>query len=301
MASPSKPLKTFAQAVTAPPSSLSSLSAAARPKTQAPTGPSPSATPAYVTVEQLTSFGDELLRKFVSLQQLPPPPSSEAEVKESTSSSGGLMSKLAAASGFELPSAAGVKAVPGALPDPSRALDDDGEGDEPSGAGKDKVVVSTALTQYRNVVANYQGKFVIWHQMYDAKWKDNRARHESRTLCHAMDRLVLEGLKPGDSEAFEILACRLAAIIVINDGKVKNVHTVASQLEYQSQDVMVPHDTLVKAMKTSKLMEQVGGGDRDPQRAAYSKSKSASMAKKPPTKKAGGAAPSEAAVATGRH
>ena len=75
----------------------------------------------------------------------------------------------------------------------------------------------------------------------------------------AIDAFIQEGCQPGHSQGLEILCSRLAGLIIINEGKIKNAYQVADHLEYKPIDVMIPYANLTRAVKTSKLYEKVGG------------------------------------------
>jgi len=115
----------------------------------------------------------------------------------------------------------------------------------------------TSVAQYRNVIKNYQGLFMNWYRMNNIR--DGKADREVRTICMAIDALIQEGCQPGHSQGLEILCSRLAGLIIINEGKIKNAYQVADHLEYKPIDVMIPYANLTRAVKTSKLYEKVGG------------------------------------------
>lgn len=115
----------------------------------------------------------------------------------------------------------------------------------------------TSVAQHRNVVKNYQGLFMNWYRMNNIR--DGKADREVRTICMAIDALIQEGCQPGHSQGLEILCSRLAGLIIINEGKIKNAYQVADHLEYKPIDVMIPYANLTRAVKTSKLYEKVGG------------------------------------------
>ena len=115
----------------------------------------------------------------------------------------------------------------------------------------------TSVAQYRNIVKNYQGLFMNWYRMNNIR--DGKADREVRTICMAIDSFLQEGIQPGHSQGLEILCSRLAGLIIINEGKIKNAYQVADHLEYKPIDVMIPYSNLTRAVKTSKLYEKVGG------------------------------------------
>lgn len=115
----------------------------------------------------------------------------------------------------------------------------------------------TSVAQHRNIVKNYQGLFMNWYRMNNIR--DGKADREVRTICMAIDALIQEGCQPGHSQGLEILCSRLAGLIIINEGKIKNAYQVADHLEYKPIDVMIPYANLTRAVKTSKLYEKVGG------------------------------------------
>lgn len=139
----------------------------------------------------------------------------------------------------------------GSLPNPD---DDD---DDDNGDGEDKEVVLTSVAQYRNIKNNYQGLWMNWYRMNNIR--DGKADREVRTICMAIDAFIKEGCEPGHSQGLEILCSRLAGLIIINEGKIKNAYQVADHLEYKPIDVMIPYSNLTRAVKTSKLYEKVGG------------------------------------------
>ena len=138
-------------------------------------------------------------------------------------------------------------------------LDDvniDGKMDEPSAKTvEDAKNTFIGPSQVKNIEVNHLGKYMIWFRTIT--WKDGRNRREANTICRALDAFLGESVDPNTSIGFEILARRLAGLIIMNEGKVKNPSSVADQLEYRQEDSMLPHRVLTAAVKTSAMYERV--------------------------------------------
>ena len=144
-------------------------------------------------------------------------------------------------------------------------LDDvniDGKVDEPSAKTvEDAKNTFIGPSQVKNIEVNHLGKYMIWFRTIT--WKDGRNRREANTICRALDAFLGESVDPNTSIGFEILARRLAGLIIMNEGKVKNPSSVADQLEYRQEDSMLPHSVLTAAVKTSAMYERVtSSGDK---------------------------------------
>jgi hypothetical protein len=113
------------------------------------------------------------------------------------------------------------------------------------------------LSQYVNIQKNHMGKYMVWFRALT--WKDARNRREANNICRALDAFIDEGIDPSTSVGYEIMARRLAGIMLMNEGKVKNPSSVADQLEYRDEDAMIPHHILTAAVKTSAMYERITG------------------------------------------
>lgn len=148
------------------------------------------------------------------------------------------------------------------LEDPLADVSIDGKVDEPSAKAIEAAANSlVGPSQLKHVQINHMSKYMIWYR--SMTWKDGRNRREANTICRALDAFIEEKVDPNTSIGLEILSRRLAGIIVMNEGKVKNPSSVADQLEYREQDSMVPHSVLTAAVKTSAIYQSVtNSGDK---------------------------------------
>jgi hypothetical protein len=266
-----------ASAPTAPtaPSSLSALASQHKAKANAEVTTSSGSGTADIAskVDSLTATVGQLadMMKLVMAKQAIaelPAPGHAKTAAGGGSDGGGMIAKLAAAIGE------GGRAAVSAPPKVESKrpiiteveLDDvhhDGSLNEPSAIElADAEDMSYITIQYDTVCRSYFGKFAVWCR--SVEWKDGRARREANTICRALDAFIDEGLKPGTSVGMEILSRRLAAMVTINEGKVKNPNSVADQLEYQEIDVMIPHKAFLAAVKKSSMYERVGGAPSGP-------------------------------------
>ena len=142
--------------------------------------------------------------------------------------------------------------------DPLVDVSIDGKVDEPTAKAIDDAKHTfIGPSQINNVKVNHLGKYMIWFRTIT--WKDARNRREANTICRALDAFLEANIDPNTSIGFEILARRLAGLIIMNDNKVKNPSSVADQLEYREEDSMLPHSVLTAAVKTSAMYERISG------------------------------------------
>jgi hypothetical protein len=277
-ATPNRPGNQWSAGPPQPPSSLSALglkSGVTGAEGKGPGGTSGSGTGGQVVSrEEFNELRALILSMKDSFQPalpagLPAPSVSTVAIGKGTTASpakpSGLLSQLAAATGG-VPRTKTSPATPRPVrtveSSPSDEDDDlrnvgfDGKVEEPS---VEEVAQAASLltgpSQVENVKKNHLGKYKIWFR--SIIWRDSRNRREADNICRALDAFLDEDVDPNISIGFEILACRLSGLIIMNDGKIKNASKVADRLEFRDEDTMIPHRVLTAAVKTSAMYERV--------------------------------------------
>lgn len=205
------------------------------------------------------------------LSHLPPPLGNDSETKTEVNQPG-ILTGLKDSIGRDKSKSAELKSSSSGAPSTVKSRLQFGpnveefDNDEEKAYGNinndsDKDGYLTSIAQFQMISYQFNGRWMNWNRMN--KWRDGKARREVNTICMAIDSMLDEGLVPGDSMAIEILACRLAALITINDKQVKNAYEVANQLEFQPKHSMVPYSSLTQAMKMAKLYERIGGAPKE--------------------------------------
>lgn len=271
-----------------PSSSLSAMKSQVEQKSGIPPSVSSSSTASSGTVgrqefEELKAMIQSLVvSQSKSSQQVPvlPAPKLAVTIGKGTgnsSKSPGILAQLSASIGDgSVPRSKTSPSTPHPPRDPANLGEDDdlpedplladvsidGKIDEPSAKAIEAAGHSLiGPVQVKNVLVNHMGKYMIWFR--NITWKDGRNRREATNICRALDAFLDEQIDPNTSIGFEILARRLAGLIVMNEGKVKNPSSVADQLEYREEDSMVPHSVLTAAVKTSAIYASVtNSGDK---------------------------------------
>ena len=190
-----------------------------------------------------------------ALGQLDAASSSSPPIKDTRSS--GVFASLAAAVGHQ---GAGVSALESdkkpVLAHPIHSEEDDLLDDPDVRDGNDDTDVVESLEApiaklVAAKVARFHGSFAAWLSKQEIK--SSRNRHEMRTLCTALDLLLMEGANI-QWRGIETLVRRLQGLHLVEQGK---SWSVAKALQQEDEDNLLPRSTLRHALKEAALVDKL--------------------------------------------